>query len=105
MNYHERIETLNELAFIDKSGAYSIDVAGVYMDPKDRRFVLITAVGWSCWDPDSDWDEEKFETLGDLKNALFGTPNGSIRRYVVGIEDAKTLYSDTLNSMNDWKKQ
>mgnify|MGYP001582717464 CR=1 FL=1 len=59
---------LIELALIDESADYEVDMTEVHYDPETEELVLLTATGCSCWD--GDYNEERFKDLDSLKQSL-----------------------------------
>lgn len=78
-----------ELASIDESEFYEVDMAEVYYVPTERKFILRTASGCSCWD--GDYDETKFDTLPALREHLLGAGN---ERYTPSLSGAVTLMDE-----------
>lgn len=67
-DWTDRTQQLEELAFIDEGAAYEVDQAGIYRDPTTKKLVLLTATGCSCWE--GDYDEEQYDSLAELEDAL-----------------------------------
>lgn len=91
MDYRELQESLKELSFVDEANAYEVDEAGIYLNPENGKYHLITASGCSCWD-DDDYDEEIFDTLELLEKALMDndrTYNPSLKGAQYLLEKAK----------------
>lgn len=57
-----------ELALLDESASYEVDMTEVHYDPETEELVLLTATGCSCWD--GDYNEERFKNLESLKQSL-----------------------------------
>lgn len=66
MNYPDRQKELKELSFIDEANSYEVDEAGIYLDERTGKFVLLLASGCSCWDYD-DYSEFEFNSLDELE--------------------------------------
>ncbi len=66
MDYYERVDELECLAFLDESADYEVDMTGIYTDKV--KFFVISASGCSCWD--GDYHEEVYETFKDLKDSF-----------------------------------
>lgn len=90
MNWYDRVKEVKELSFIDEAEEYSVDRAGIYFDPKTKKYSLITATGCSCWD--GDYSEEQFPTLKKLADSLLNSEreyNPSLKGAAQLIDQAK----------------
>lgn len=92
MYYDDRAAQLRELAFVDEADSYEVDQTGIYVD-ENGTFVLLTASGCSCWE--GDYDEEQFESLDALENALI---NGD-RTYNPSLNGARQLVAEARNRL------
>jgi hypothetical protein len=84
-----RRKEVQELASIDESADYEIDISVVGYDVIQRKFVLLTASGCSCWD--GDYEEECFDTFDAVKNSL---RTDTRRRFTPSLRGAEELIQD-----------
>jgi hypothetical protein len=90
MKYEERLEELQELAFLDSSADYEVDYCGIYSD--GSLFYYITASGCSCWSGDEgEWDEESFNDFESLRRFVL---DEDMERYNPSLNGAKALIEE-----------
>lgn len=68
LDYDRKRLDLIELATLDESMQYEVDITEIHYDPKTKEIVLITASGCSCWS--GEYEEERFKSLLSLKRSL-----------------------------------
>lgn len=61
-------ENYVELARLDESADYEVDVTVIVYNKKSKKFLLGTASGCSCWD--GDWNSEEFNSLKGIEASL-----------------------------------
>lgn len=93
--YHNQraLSDYEELAVLDESADYEVDVTEIWYDPRAREFLLLTATGCSCWD--GEYNEERFKSLDELERSLLKderTYQPSFRGVETLIEQAKDAF-------------
>lgn len=74
MDFDKRKDELVELAFIDQSADWEVDMFGIYFDEKTGKFCYLAASGCSCWD--GYYQEEEYNSLEELADALNARSGG-----------------------------
>lgn len=93
LNYDRKRNDLVELAILDESADYEVDITEIHYDPKSKEFVLLTASGCSCWD--GYYSEERFKSLKSLSESLLKEErqyNPSFKGVEKLVKEAKAKY-------------
>lgn len=97
--YDRKRSDLIELAVIDESASYEVDIIEIHYDPKSKEYVLLTASGCSCWD--GDYTEERFKTMKELESKIVNEE----RKYNPSLMGAKQLVADARKAKRSLKHE
>lgn len=93
LNYDRERKELVELAVLDESADYEVDITEIHYNPTTKKFHLITASGCSCWS--GEYEEEIFSSLLAIKKSLLKTErtyNPSFKGAEELIKEAKAKF-------------
>jgi hypothetical protein len=90
---------LIELASLDESADYEVDITEICYDPINNEFVLRTASGCSCWD--GDYDEERFATLDEIYKSM----KADDRTYNPSLSGADQIYDEAKKAFKDYQEK
>lgn len=101
VNWFQRKFELVELAEINKSKPYQVDMAFIGYDTDNGKFVLLTASGCSCWR--GECEETFYESIEELESdLLFGDENGDdIILYQPSLNGAKELIAEARETLDN----
>jgi hypothetical protein len=99
INFGVRRAELIELAFIDQSESYEVDMTGIFYDPKTKNFAILTASGCSCWEGEG--EETQHATFDEVEKELLGLPDRQYRPTLAGAEQLLVEARTKLNSLTE----
>lgn len=86
-----------ELAVLDESESYEVDITEIHYDPETKEFLLLTASGCSCWE--GDYSEERFKSLKALGESMIKED----RQYNPSFVGAKQLLIEAEEAFKKYK--
>lgn len=95
--YDRERKDLVELATLDESADYEVDITEVFYDPATKEFVLLTASGCSCWS--GEYDEERFKSLDAVEASLLKEE----RQYNPSFVGAQGLIKEARAAFNNYE--
>ena len=97
IDFDARRHELKELAFLDSSEGYEVDMTGIYYDSNTKDFVILTASGCCCWNGEG--EETHHATLDDVEKELIGI---NTRQYNPTLTGAEHLITEARKSWSEY---